>query len=122
MTQYVDVIVSSHAHITTKHLFYRDKLKTGQLGNLLFPMSHAPDRDSKLSFLKYISSMFFLILKLKESRYHDSNYLNFVNFSVEKDGKGNDELERIENLWYKLTKYRKDESTKGKIVKLIFNK
>jgi len=43
IAEYADVIVSAHAHVPSRHMFYRDKLVTGQLGNFLFPMHLTPE-------------------------------------------------------------------------------
>lgn len=39
---YVDVIIGSHSHVTTGHLFYNDTLVVQGLGNFLFPMRNTP--------------------------------------------------------------------------------
>ena len=37
ISNYVDIVIGSHAHVTSGHYYYNDTLVLPQIGNLLFP-------------------------------------------------------------------------------------
>ena len=51
ISKYADVLIHAHAHLTTRHMFYKDMFFSGQLGNLLFPMHMTRELDGNFDFI-----------------------------------------------------------------------